>query len=312
MAKVQGVKEKLHSPVYDAFFVKADPAPPAIPNKTFTDFMTDSRVIRFFVDIQNKTKLETNLQGSGVLPSLNTFEARALRVVVSSLRVTCPPAAGYSLAASTKEKEIKSAVIEAVTEGEILADLIYNSVTSRQNRAGARFFATHQLTGEIRCLQFLSSQTRAPLSLHPPFWRWLPQTQNITNPRCVSNKQVNAEVRPRSGLMTRIPTLSLSRPIRSLQRGNMRSPFSRTSYRSMAATPMILPLRRSSCFRGKQRAAMSESGQPANLEEDRVSSRLLIALSRPVDPAGGGILYVEDGALKYRGSKGTVTIIAPA
>ena len=30
------------------------------------------------------------------------------------------------------------------------------------------------------------------------------------------------------------------------------------------------------------------------------------------DPAGGGILYVEDGALKYRGSNGTVTTIAPA
>jgi hypothetical protein len=28
--------------------------------------------------------------------------------------------------------------------------------------------------------------------------------------------------------------------------------------------------------------------------------------------AGGGILYVEDGALKYRGSKGAVTVIAPA
>ena len=31
-----------------------------------------------------------------------------------------------------------------------------------------------------------------------------------------------------------------------------------------------------------------------------------------VNPAGGGILYVEDGALKYRGSNGTVTTIAPA
>jgi len=31
-----------------------------------------------------------------------------------------------------------------------------------------------------------------------------------------------------------------------------------------------------------------------------------------INPAGGGILYVEDGALKYRGSKGTVTVIAPA
>jgi hypothetical protein len=31
-----------------------------------------------------------------------------------------------------------------------------------------------------------------------------------------------------------------------------------------------------------------------------------------VNPAGGGILYVEDGALKYRGSNGAVTTIAPA
>lgn len=30
------------------------------------------------------------------------------------------------------------------------------------------------------------------------------------------------------------------------------------------------------------------------------------------DPTRGGVLYVEDGALKYRGSKGTVTVIAPA
>ena len=31
-----------------------------------------------------------------------------------------------------------------------------------------------------------------------------------------------------------------------------------------------------------------------------------------VNPSNGGILYVEDGALKYRGSSGTVTVIAPA
>ncbi len=30
------------------------------------------------------------------------------------------------------------------------------------------------------------------------------------------------------------------------------------------------------------------------------------------DPTGGGILYVENGALKYRGSSGTITTIAPA
>jgi len=31
-----------------------------------------------------------------------------------------------------------------------------------------------------------------------------------------------------------------------------------------------------------------------------------------VNPAGAGILYVEEGALKYRGTNGTVTVIAPA
>ncbi len=37
------------------------------------------------------------------------------------------------------------------------------------------------------------------------------------------------------------------------------------------------------------------------------------AIAAPsVNPGGGGVLYVEGGALKYRGSKGTVTTIAPA
>ena len=31
-----------------------------------------------------------------------------------------------------------------------------------------------------------------------------------------------------------------------------------------------------------------------------------------VNPTGAGILYVEDGALKYMGSNGTVTVVAPA
>lgn len=111
MAKVQGVKEKLHSPLYDAFFVKQE------AGKTFKDFMTDPRVIRFFVDVQNKTKLETNLQASGVLPSLNTFETRAMRVVVSSLHRFDP---------GKRTGEVKAERNEA----ELLADLIYHSVTT--------------------------------------------------------------------------------------------------------------------------------------------------------------------------------------
>jgi hypothetical protein len=106
MGKVQGVKEKLHYPIYDAFFVPAQKEGDT-KTKTFQDFMTDPRMIRFFVDVQNKTRLETNLQASGVLPSLNTFEARAMRVVVSSPEGS-----------------------QDVNEAGFLTDLIYNSVTT--------------------------------------------------------------------------------------------------------------------------------------------------------------------------------------
>jgi hypothetical protein len=108
VAKVQGVKEKIHFPLYDAFFVS--------PDIKFREAMTDPRVIRFFVDVQNKTKLETNLQSAGQLPSANTFEARALRVVVSNLRFP--------------EVKKKPDIPSSLNESEILADLIYNSVTS--------------------------------------------------------------------------------------------------------------------------------------------------------------------------------------
>jgi hypothetical protein len=113
MAKVQGVKEKLHMPLYDAFFV------PGRRNgtqaKTFAEMMTDPRAIRFFVDVQNKTRLETNLQAAGVLPSLNTFEARAMRVVASSLVETA------SIGSPPQGQQF---------EPNFLAELIYNSVTT--------------------------------------------------------------------------------------------------------------------------------------------------------------------------------------
>ena len=118
MAKVQGVKEKLHSPIYDSFFVK---------DKTFKASMTDPRVIRYFVDVQGKTKLETNMQAAGILPSLNTFEARALRVIVSNLRIT----EKKKITKPVVQTDTKTIDTEAlISESEILADLIYNSVTS--------------------------------------------------------------------------------------------------------------------------------------------------------------------------------------
>jgi hypothetical protein len=81
MARVIGVQECLHYPLYDAFFL---PKPDDNGKPTFKEAMVDPNVIRFFVDVQNKTRLETNMQAAGVLPSQNTFEARALRVVIST------------------------------------------------------------------------------------------------------------------------------------------------------------------------------------------------------------------------------------
>jgi hypothetical protein len=143
MGKVQGVREKAHMPVYDAFFV------PKEGRNTFGQAMTDPRMIRFFVDVQNKTKLETNLQAAGVLPSLNAFEARAMRVVVATTgpyhvhlnkAVIRADAEAYKAAANDAGRETAFNNLiddirdefsnELATANSVLAELIYNSVTT--------------------------------------------------------------------------------------------------------------------------------------------------------------------------------------
>ena len=115
MAKVEGLKEKVHYSLYDAFFVPAPPATGAAP--TFKTSMADPRVIRFFVDVQNKTPLETNMQAAGTLPSQNSYEVRAMRVVVSSLLPR------------KDDPKIEKARL-SINEPEILGLLLYGSVTS--------------------------------------------------------------------------------------------------------------------------------------------------------------------------------------
>ena len=51
-----------------------------------------SSVFKFFVHVQGKTKLETNMQAAALLPHWNTFEARAMRVVISDLPASFPEA----------------------------------------------------------------------------------------------------------------------------------------------------------------------------------------------------------------------------
>jgi hypothetical protein len=117
MAKVQGIQEKLHWPLYDAFVVPEQNGHPDAP--TFASEMAkrDARILRFFVDVQNKTRLETNLQASGQLPSLNRYEVRAMRVVVSPLL------------RHHRRPKAKDDAHDPDTDN-VLADLIYNSVTS--------------------------------------------------------------------------------------------------------------------------------------------------------------------------------------
>jgi hypothetical protein len=76
MASVQGIREKVHLPIYDSLSVES--------GKQLRDAESTS-TLKFFVDVQKKTKLETNLQSASLLPHYNTFEARAMRVVISDL-----------------------------------------------------------------------------------------------------------------------------------------------------------------------------------------------------------------------------------
>jgi hypothetical protein len=76
MAVVQNIKEKVHLPIYDCINVE--------PGKQLRSIESSS-TLKFFTNVQGKTKLETNLQSASLLPHYNTFEARALRVVISDL-----------------------------------------------------------------------------------------------------------------------------------------------------------------------------------------------------------------------------------
>lgn len=76
MATVQNIRECLQYPVFDSVQIE--------PQQQLRD-VTSGSTLKFFVDVQKKNKLETNLQSASLLPHYNTFEARAMRVVISDL-----------------------------------------------------------------------------------------------------------------------------------------------------------------------------------------------------------------------------------
>lgn len=83
MAVVQGIREKVHLPLYDSL---------AVDGKEQIIDQEKTGTLKFFVNVQGKSKLETNLQSASLLPHYNTFEARAMRVVISDLPPEFPEA----------------------------------------------------------------------------------------------------------------------------------------------------------------------------------------------------------------------------
>lgn len=112
MAVVQGIREKVHLPIYDAVFVE--------PGKQLRDVeeLDNSGTLKFFVNVQKKSKLETNLQSASLLPHYNTFEARAMRVVISDL----PPSFDDEVTAKSTDTEDVEPFVEDADEEEILVD----------------------------------------------------------------------------------------------------------------------------------------------------------------------------------------------
>jgi hypothetical protein len=111
MGRVNGVKEKLHFPLYDAVHVPA--------NEWLGDVMTDlgdPQALHFFVNLNNKTKIETNLQQAGRLPSQNAFEVRALRIVASPPGpLPAPVPAGGPPAAAPRQPFFEDLAFQSVT-----------------------------------------------------------------------------------------------------------------------------------------------------------------------------------------------------
>lgn len=127
MAVVKGIKEKVHLPLYDAkAFDELDKDNKPVPIKT--QIAKNGNVIKFFINIQNKTKLETNQQEAGVLSHYNTYEARTLRVVIE------PPDVNDSCDTTTqtakKPTNVRSAAETACECDAFISRFIYNSVTS--------------------------------------------------------------------------------------------------------------------------------------------------------------------------------------
>jgi hypothetical protein len=112
MAVVQGIREKVHLPIYDSVFVESG------KQLRDVDELDNSGTLKFFVNVQKKSKLETNLQSASLLPHYNTFEARAMRVVISDL----PPVFDDEVTAKSADTEDVEPFVEDENGDEVLVN----------------------------------------------------------------------------------------------------------------------------------------------------------------------------------------------
>lgn len=115
MARVENVMEKFQGPLYDSVSVDG--------GQQIGD-VEKSGTLKFFVNVQGKTKLETNLQSASLLPHYNTFEARAMRVVISDLPPEYPADENQGPLATTDDVEVS----DPDGQGFAISDSVSDSV----------------------------------------------------------------------------------------------------------------------------------------------------------------------------------------
>jgi len=111
MAVVQGIRERVHAPLYDS--IKVEPEEQLREEES-------SGTLKFFINVQNKSKLETNLQSASLLPHYNTFEARAMRVVISDLIPEFPTDISQQDTVDATDENGNNVKLDATTSGSVI------------------------------------------------------------------------------------------------------------------------------------------------------------------------------------------------
>jgi hypothetical protein len=152
MAVVSGIKEKVHLPIYDSIHIE--------PEKQLRDIETSSK-LRFFVNVQGKTRLETNLQAASLLSHYNTFEARAMRVVISDLPPAFPGGTGSNVPTISDERDVFGLNGEEEGPLKFVANATVPTPPVNINGAGAEITAEFEFTLK-RAIELLREARQSP------------------------------------------------------------------------------------------------------------------------------------------------------